>query len=90
MPMRKSTILFLMAAAVVARGEYLAHGQGADSRPAAIQDPEAYAVYASLIAQEWTVTAARPCFGVSRDSQRWSSLPLKREPFLQLQRQIRG
>ena len=39
MPMRKSTILFVMASALVARGEYQAHGQGADSRPAAMQDP---------------------------------------------------
>jgi hypothetical protein len=56
--MRKSTMLVVMATAVVARGEYLTHGQGADSRPAAIQDAEAYVVYASLIPQEWTVTAA--------------------------------
>lgn len=56
--MRKTSVLFVMACAVVAHGEYVAHGQGTVSRQAAIQDPEAYAVYASLIPQEWTVTAA--------------------------------
>ena len=54
--MARALIFAIITAAMAVS---LDSAQGRETRPTAIDDPESYAVYASLMAKEWTVSVAR-------------------------------